>query len=329
LAPTAGNALIRIGLFDSGVGGLSVLRRLQHFAALNSTYAFEFVYLGDTARCPYGNREAGEIREFISQIAAFLAQQDVHHLVMACNTSAAIGLNHARQVSAVPVHDLISPTAKFVAANYRKVGVMATQSTVRSGAFSKKILYHAPQCQVFEVACPKLVPLVEAGRLSGDEVKAALVEYTSKLEEWEVEAIILGCTHFPFMASAIRDLLPKGVSLIDPADLLARQMIFDLSLGIDPLTFMDMEQSTEIFPFENNTKFFTTGSAHAFAQSAGVCLANGQQWTVPSTCIERLPLERLRSTVLSADDMLDKAMPSNVVPIQSTKNMPESKSVAP
>lgn len=327
MALEAHNQAIRIGLFDSGVGGLSVLRRLQQLAKLDATHAFEFVYLGDTARCPYGNREPAEIREFISQIVAFLGQRNVHHVVMACNTSAAIGLNHARQVSTVPVHDLISPTAKFVAANYRRVGVMATQSTVRSGAFSKKILYHAPECQVFEVACPKLVPLVEAGCLSGDEVKAALVEYTSKLEEWDVEAIILGCTHFPFMLDAVRALLPKRVALIDPADFLGRQMIFDLSLATTPERWL--EELPEPEAFQYNTSFFTTGSPHSFAQIAAVCLEDHERRHIPAGLVEKLPLETLRSAVMSADDIIDSAMPSNVVPIQPPKSVQDSKIVAP
>ena len=144
-----------------------MLRRLHQLASVCRTHTFEFVYLGDTARCPYGNRQPAEIHEFIRQIVAFLAAKHVDHVVMACNTSAALGVDQARQVSPVPVHDLISPTAKFAAANYRRIGVMATQATVNSRAFANRIEYLAPEAQVLEIACPKLVPLGEAGEVYG------------------------------------------------------------------------------------------------------------------------------------------------------------------
>ncbi|HEY9789756.1 MAG TPA: glutamate racemase [Candidatus Obscuribacterales bacterium] len=326
MAPAESSTPIRFGLFDSGLGGLSVLRRLHQLASACQSRTFEFVYLGDTARCPYGNREPAEIREFLLQIISFLANQGVDHLVMACNTSAAIGVDFARQVSPVPIHDLISPTAKFVASRFRRIGVMATQSTVNSAAFSRQINYHAPEAQLLEIACPKLVPLVEAGEVYGDHVKAALMEYSSKLEEFEVEAIILGCTHFPFLARALRDLLPDTVQLIDPAEMLVRQLVSDLGLNVP------VEQTEEPVAFLHPTHpgvFYTTGSPTTFAQTASICLGKDHASLVPSSDVQLLPLELLRSVATMDADRPDFGLPSNVVPMPPAKATPDSKIVAP
>ena len=318
---------IRFGLFDSGVGGLSVLRRLHHLAAACPSREFEFVYLGDTARCPYGNRQSSEIRDFVEQIIGFLAQEGVDHLVMACNTSSAVGLEHARQVSPVPVHDLITPTAKYVAANFRRVGVMATQSTINSHAFANKIMYHAKDAQVFELACPKLVPLVEAGDLTGEHAKAALMEYTSKLEEQEVEAIILGCTHFPFLSRALRDLLPANIVLIDPAEILVKQLISDLQLEVS----MDaLQEPIAEIHCSHAVRCFTTGSANTFVSTASVCLGRSDAALVPAANVQSLPLEVLsnRNTRYTEHAPSANSTVSNVVPMPSAKPT-DSKIVAP
>jgi glutamate racemase len=323
LAPAGSSKPIRFGLFDSGVGGLSVLRRLHQLASVCNTHTFEFVYLGDTARCPYGNREAAEIHDFIRQIVAFLSFKDVDHVVMACNTSAALGLDQARHFSPVPVHDLISPTAKFAAANFRRIGVMATHGTVNSHAFANRIQYLAPDAKVFEIACPKLVPLVEDGEVYSDRVKAVLMEYTCKLEEFEVDAIILGCTHFPFLARAIRDLLPESVALIDPAEMLIRQLISDLDLNVP------LEQITEPFAELHCThagSFYTTGNPGAFAQTAGICLGKDHASMVASAGVDLLPIEALMESDMAP---LEQSLPSNVVPIVPMKNPSDSKIVAP
>ena len=317
---------IRFGLFDSGVGGLSVLRRLHHLAAACPSREFEFVYLGDTARCPYGNRQNSEIRDFVEQIIGFLAQEGVDHLVMACNTSAAVGLDHARQVSPVPVHDLISPTAKYVASSFRRVGVMATQSTINSHAFANKIHYHAPDAQVIELACPKLVPLVEAGELTGDHAKAVLMEYTSKLEEEEVEAIILGCTHFPFLSRALRDLLPSSIALIDPAEALIQQLISDLQLDV---SLDALQEPIAEIHCSHSVRCYTTGSANTFVSTASVCLGRSDAALIPSSNVQSLPVEVLsdRNTRYTENMPTANSTVSNVVPMPSAKA--DSKIVAP
>jgi len=328
LTPAEYNRPIRFGLFDSGVGGLSVFRRLHQLASVCPERQFEFVYVGDTARCPYGNRPAKEIQQFVTQIIAFLANKDVDHVVMACNTSAAVSLDHARKVSPIPVHDIISPAARYVAQNFRRVGVLATQGTANSRAFSRHIGYHAPDVQVTEVGCPKLVPLVESGDLYSDRAKSILIEYTSRMEENEVEAIILGCTHFPFLRKALRDLLPASVALIDPAELLIRQIAVDLGLNLP--TDMPADQVAELQCHHNST-FFTTGSASAFAQTAAICLGKADSVLVPPSSVFGLPLEVVQGSEMPkrTDESNPFLSVSNVVQLAPSKNQGDSKIVAP
>jgi glutamate racemase len=326
LAAVNNHQPIRFGLFDSGVGGLSVLRRLHQLASACPARTFEFVYLGDTARCPYGNRDPVEIRQFLLQMIGFLSQQGVNHLVMACNTSAAVGLEQARQASPVPVHDLITPTARYVASRYRRIGVMATRSTVSSQAFSRKILYHAPDRQVFEIACPTLVPLVEAGELFTENVKASLIEYTSQLEEHDVEAVILGCTHFPFLRRAIADLLSDRVAIIDPAEMLVRQLIHDFDLG---LTAENISEPVAELYCTHAATVYTTGSPYSFSQAASTCLGKGEASIIPFSNIKMLPLEVLQDShppgVYAPEAQAAPASISNVVQMPQVQSTLESK----
>jgi len=317
---SAGNQTIRFGLFDSGVGGLSVLRRLHQLASVCMDKTFEFVYFGDTARCPYGNRDAEQIRQFIEEIIQFLDGEQVDHIVMACNTSAAVGLEHARNVSPVPVHDLISPTTLYAANNFRKIGVMATQSTANSRAYSQRIQYHAPEATVFELGCPKLVPLVEAGDVYSDHAKAVLMEYTSRMEENEVEAIILGCTHFPFLQRALKDLLPANIALIDPAEMVTRQIISDLGLNIDLDSLI--EPVAEIY-CGHSSKIYTTGNATSFANTAAVCLGRTEAVLVAPAAVSHVSLDVITNSPLAAgkgEANTAGAAVSNVVPLTPMKS---------
>jgi glutamate racemase len=326
LASDVFNKPIRFGLFDSGVGGLSVFRRLHQLASICPDKQFEFVYVGDTARCPYGNRDQREIQEFVGQIIAFLANKEVDHIVMACNTSAAVSLEHARNISPVPVHDIISPAARYVAQNFRRIGVMATQSTANSRAFSKRIKMHNPDTEVIELGCPKLVPLVESGDVYSDNAKGVLFEYTNHMEENGVDAIILGCTHFPFLRRAIRDLLPASVALVDPAELLAQAIARDLTLDVP--AGMLSEPIPEIYCHHTST-FYTTGSASTFAQTASVCLGKSDSTLVPVSNVFGLPLEAIESSIMPrrADE---NGLPSvsNVVPMPHMNQGNDSK-IAP
>jgi glutamate racemase len=259
----------RIGLFDSGVGGLSVLRQLQSFAAANAQDV-DFVYLGDTARCPYGNRPGSDIVTFVKEIVTWLNGQNVDAIVMACNTSAAMAFEEAQAISRVPVLDLISHTAQYVATHATKVGVMATNATANSKAFSRAIHKVNASMEVVELGCPELVPIVEGDKLFEAETRAVLSRYIEHLRNENVDTLILGCTHFPFLKEQIAR-LAKGIVIVDPAEVLTFnrkdviERIVTKTVKIDSWLTLG-ENSTE------NTEFYVTGRPEQFEHSASRCL---------------------------------------------------------
>ena len=260
----------RIGLFDSGVGGLSVLRELQDFASATGQ-DIEFVYVADTARCPYGNRDTNQIRQYAAEIVTWLNRQALDLVIVACNTSASLALSLAKQVSDVPVLDLISPTAEYVVAA-AKIGVMATASTVRSQAFSRAIKAVNATAEVIEIGCPDLVPIVESGDIERPETLQVLQKYTSFMMEAKVESIILGCTHFPFLKKQIQKQVHEGIKIIDPAESLT------LACGgiLSRFASDSKENSVSNISLRNDvslqTTFYVTGSLSQFNMAATKCL---------------------------------------------------------
>lgn len=295
---------ITIGLFDSGIGGLSVLRQLEKLRTASDGREYRFVYVGDTARCPYGNRESREIDKFVEEIIGWLVLHDCDHVVMACNTSAALSLAHAKRVSPVPVHNLIAPAAKHLAASYRKVGVMATYSTIKSRAFSNAVRRLNPQVETVEIACPDLVPLVESGFIDGEQTSHVLSKYASQLRRDGVEAVVLGCTHFPFLAGALSQLLPDSIDLVDPAKLLLQE--FDSTLRV-------IEGGKP--PLATRAKMFVTGDVDSFSGAAMRCLGmTGDQWLEAGT-VSGVSLEELAGAY---DRAVSRAGISNVILMPGT-----------
>ena len=283
----------KIGLFDSGVGGLSVLKELQNFAAASGR-DIEFVYVGDTARCPYGNRSADEIRLFVEEIVLWLNEQNVDAVIMACNTSAALALPYAKQASRVPVLDLIGPTAGYVVEDATRIGVMATASTVRSRAFSRAITALNPEAEVVEIGCPDLVPIIESGNIDSLEAVQVLQKYVDTMKAARVDAIILGCTHFPFLRKHIQMLAEDEIRIVDPAraltsetDGVLKRFISETADGSGEVCF---EQDYSL-----NTKFYVTGSVEQFSNAAGKCL--GQELTA----VNSLPLHELAASHARAE----------------------------
>ena len=256
------SALKRIGLFDSGVGGLSILRYLQEKSAQNKQ-DLKFVYLGDTGRCPYGDRSPDEISSFVEEIIDWFNGAGVDRIIMACNTSAAIAAPLARRLAKVPVHDLISSASQFAAANFKSVGVLATSATCRSNAFSRAIKSHNSNIRVCEIACPDLVPMVERGVLSGPEVDATISKYVQQLKDFGADSLIFGCTHFPFLDSAFRQQLGESIAFIDPA----------VHLGDEVLGATVGSANTPVATaaFQRNT-YFCSGELEPFARAAELCL---------------------------------------------------------
>lgn len=253
----------RIGLFDSGVGGLSVLRSLV--SRLDQAGEKEFVYIGDTLRCPYGDRPVKQVNSYVKQLTSWLLQHNIDAIVMACNTSAAAGKDELVAYSPVPVLDLLDPTAAFIAQRgIKKVGVIATAGTAKKKAFTSTIKSLDHSISVTEVGCPLLVPVVEGGLADSTAAEDALRPYVQELMDNEVEAIVYGCTHYPFLDSALKSVLNQSsypALIIDPADCLAT--------AISGKSTSTLHWQTDSFA---STKFATTGDGETFARVASRCL---------------------------------------------------------
>ena len=205
-----------IGVFDSGVGGLTVLSELQRRLPGEAT-----VYLGDNARTPYGPRPADEVQRFTSEGVRWLLDQDIKLLVLACNTATARALPIVREMSPVPVLGVVRPGAVAAAAASRvgHVGVIATTGTVESGAYPAAILEAEPMLVVSQQACPELVPLVEAGRLEDAATEDAVGGYLDALSAQDpaIDTLLLGCTHYPLLRPMIERRAGPGVAVVDSA----------------------------------------------------------------------------------------------------------------
>lgn len=208
-----------LGLFDSGVGGLTVVREL-----LWRLPAESILYVADTAHVPYGGRPADDIRRYAVGLTRWLAGQGCKLILMACNTSSAIALEDARAAVDVPVLGVLEYGAQAAAAvlNGGRIGVLATEGTVRSEAYPTAVRRVRDDAPVVQAACPSFVPLIEAGRLSTPDAYQAVCDALAPLPLGELDALVLGCTHYPFLAPLIRMRAAEPTHLVDPAVATAR-----------------------------------------------------------------------------------------------------------
>ena len=210
-----------IGVFDSGLGGLTVVRELTR-----GMPAEDVVYLGDTARVPYGIKSLETIRRFALEDAAFLRSFGPKMLVVACNTASAAAIDEVRARAGVEVVDVIGPgAAAAVRSTDGLIGVIGTEATVRSGAYGRVIRRIDPAREVMEVACPLLVPIVEEGRHESDPIVLhVLCDYLRELQRRRPGALVLGCTHYPLLAGAIAKLMGPDVVLVSSAAAAAEEV---------------------------------------------------------------------------------------------------------
>lgn len=209
-----------IGVFDSGVGGLTVLRELRRQLSTEST-----IYLGDEARMPYGERDGQEVLEFTRQAMRWFTDTECKLIVIACNTATAAALETVRDESPMPIIGVIRPgaAAALSATSRRAVGVLATRLTVRSGAYVRAMRDVDPLVDVLQQPCPKLVPLVEAGKARSVEAEAAVREYVTPLltegavVSPAVDTLLLGCTHYPLVRWAVEKVAGPAVRVVDSA----------------------------------------------------------------------------------------------------------------
>jgi glutamate racemase len=208
-----------IGIFDSGVGGLSVARDVRALLP-----AENLLYLSDSAYCPYGGRPLEQIRERTLRVGRFLLERGAKALVVACNSASGAALEALRENTSVPVIGM-EPAVKPAAESTRagRVGVMATAATLQAERFDRLMSAHAQGIHVVSQACPGLVELVEQGITSGDEARAVLEPLLEPLRAARVDALVLGCTHYPFLRDAIAEILGPDVVLLDTGAAVARQ----------------------------------------------------------------------------------------------------------
>ena len=210
-----------IGIFDSGVGGLTVYRALHERLP-----GEHFVYLGDTARVPYGTKSLATVERYGIENAKFLEAHGIKLLVVACNTASALALPAIRRAVKVPVVGVIEPGARaaVAVASGKTIGVIATESTVNSGAYSAAIARLDPSIHVTERTCPLFVPLAEEGWADSDVARAVAEQYLSDFKTLELGALVLGCTHYPILRDLIRDVVGAEVPLIDSGEAAAREV---------------------------------------------------------------------------------------------------------
>lgn len=203
-----------IGVFDSGLGGLTVVKEL--FSVLPQE---NIVYFGDTARVPYGNKSRETIIRYSREIVEALLKHKVKMVVVACNTASSLALDILKRECPVPIVGVIEPGARKAALSTKskKIGIIATQSTVKSGKYVKRILDFEPKAKVISQPCPLFVPLVEAGWFEHDIALRVAQEYLKPLKKKNIDALILGCTHYPLLKKTIARVMGPQVTLVDSA----------------------------------------------------------------------------------------------------------------
>jgi glutamate racemase len=239
-----------IGIFDSGVGGVTVLKELYRQLPKES-----IIYFADTARLPYGTRSPEEILQFVREIMVWMERQNVKMVLMACNTSSALTLDIVRSEFNLPILGLIFPGAKAAVQKGRRIGVISTQATAKSNAYRDAITEIEPTAQVWQIGCPEFVPLIEQNRICDPYTKQVATEYLSPLIENRIDTLIYGCTHYPHLEPVIKQILPKKVNLIDPAKSLVKAT----------------EQELELLGLKNHsrpvaTRFAVSGNPDQFAK---------------------------------------------------------------
>jgi glutamate racemase len=240
-----------IGIFDSGVGGLTVARAILDQLPNEST-----IYIGDTARGPYGPRPLAEVRDFALESLDFLVDQGVKALVIACNTASAAMLRDARERYSIPVVEVIQPAVRRAVAATRsgRIGVIGTRATIDSQAYLDAFAA-APQLTIESIACPLFVEFVERGETSGESITKVAREYLAPMIEANIDTLVLGCTHYPLLTGVISYVMGNDVSLVSSAEETAKDLY-------RVLVENDLLRSDSATPPSH--KFLATGDAQAF-----------------------------------------------------------------
>lgn len=243
-----------IGIFDSGVGGITVLKEIQK--RLPNEH---LIYLGDTKNFPYGNKSKEEIIKFSIQNVEYLIKKNVKIIVIACGTATSQAIEILQNKFETPIMGIIEPTVEYVKnKNYNKIGVIATEGTIRNGAWENKLKEKIQNIEVINKACPMLATIAEEGRATGEEGRKAIKEYMKPFKEKKINKIILGCTHFPIYEQVIRDEFKYEVELINTGKMVADELKYYVELNNLKSNFekslLKIELTKEEEKFEEITK---------------------------------------------------------------------------
>ncbi len=254
-----------IGVFDSGVGGLTVAREIMRQIPNE-----KIVYFGDTARVPYGSKSKDTVTKYSKQIIRFLRTQEVKAIVIACNTASAYALDEIEKEMDIPIIGVVRPGAKVAADATRngKIGVIATEGTINSQIYSTYIKQINSNVNVIGKACPLFVPLVEEGLLKDPVTDEIAMRYLSELIDIDIDTLILGCTHYPLIRSTVGKIMGDKVTLVNPAYETARELK-------ELLEAEDLLNKKEIGLGENKYRFFVSDGAEKFMRFANSILKYG------------------------------------------------------
>lgn len=245
---------IKVGFFDSGVGGLSVLKE-----AFKRLKGYDFVYIGDTQRMPYGVRTPEEVEQFTIECIDYISKIGIDSCVIACNTATAYGLEKAKKTFDFPVVGVVEAACQFAseATNNNNVLLLATEGTVKSGAYRDCIKSLNPQIELVELGCPEYVMAIEAGHLNDDVIKGVIEKYLDMVKDFNYDTIILGCTHFPLAKDVLLKIFEERnqiINIVDPAQ-------------------KTLENLIEIKNYKTNIEesivdFYVTGEVEKFKETA-------------------------------------------------------------
>ncbi|MBS6734117.1 MAG: glutamate racemase [Clostridiales bacterium] len=250
-----------IGVFDSGVGGLTVAREIMRNLPME-----KIIYFGDTARVPYGSKSRDTVIRYSRQIVRFLREQQVKAIVVACNTASALALSTLEEESDIPIIGVVKPGARVAIETTKKkrVGVIATEATINSHLYRELILQMDPEITVVGRPCPLFVPLVEEGWLHDSVTETVARRYLKDLQDQDIDTLILGCTHYPLLRSLIGEIMGERVTLVNPA--------YETSLALKRLLeaggMMNPGTARSEFPY----RFFVSDAAEKFKHFANSIL---------------------------------------------------------
>ncbi|NJR40368.1 MAG: glutamate racemase [Leptolyngbyaceae cyanobacterium CSU_1_4] len=270
----------RIGVFDSGVGGLTVLRELYRQLPNES-----ILYFGDTARLPYGTRSQAEIVQFSREILVWMQQQGVKMVIMACNTSSALALETVRSEFNIPILGIILPGARAAVQAGKRIGVIATPATAASNAYRQAIQEIDLNVQVWQMACPEFVPLIEHDRIRQPYTQEVAQAYLAPLIDQNIDTLVHGCTHYPHLNPVLKSILPPSVKIVDPAIHLVKAASQELDL-------LGLKNTRVALP----TRFCVSSAPARFAQLS-------VQWLGCTPLVEQVDIrEMTRQSMLRAVD---------------------------